>query len=331
MIADLYSVQERGKANSIFTIGAIFGPVLGPILGGIIAQRADWRWVYWVLTIACGAATCAVAVVYRETNPAVILRRKAQSLAASEGRSHLVSAYDHDPDGVSQRKPTLMKRGFFRPITFLVTSPVVPLLALYISFVFGLLYLILTTVTQVFITNYGWSIELCGLANLGLGLGFAVGLVVIARTSDATVVRLTKANNNVYKPEMRLATCIMFAFFVPISFFWYGWSADKQVHWVVPIIGMAPFGFGMMGIFATIQTYIIDIGGQYAASVLAGLTTTRCIFATFLPLAAPSMYSSLGLGWGNSLLGFIGIALIPAPILIYKYGGILRERYPLRS
>lgn len=39
------------------------------------------------------------------------------------------------------------------------------------------------------------------------------------------------------------------------------------------------------------------------------------------------MYASLGLGWGNSLLGFIAIGLgIPAPILLWKFGQKLREK-----
>jgi len=41
------------------------------------------------------------------------------------------------------------------------------------------------------------------------------------------------------------------------------------------------------------------------------------------------MYEDLGLGWGNSLLGFIALALIPAPLLIYKSGGKIRKRFPI--
>jgi hypothetical protein len=42
------------------------------------------------------------------------------------------------------------------------------------------------------------------------------------------------------------------------------------------------------------------------------------------------MYEALGLGWGNSLLGFIAIALIPAPAAIYKYGGRIRKGHPIK-
>lgn len=96
-----------------------------------------------------------------------------------------------------------------------------------------------------------------------------------------------------------------------------------------PVIGPIPFGFGMMGIFVPIQTYFIDVGGRYAASAVAALTSCRCLFGGLLPLAGPKMFSSLGLGWGNSLLGFIALGLIPAPALIYRFGGAIRKRFPV--
>lgn len=109
----------------------------------------------------------------------------------------------------------------------------------------------------------------------------------------------------------------------------YGWSTHFHTHWIVPIIGLLPFGFGMMGIFAPIQTYLIDSFPRYAASAVAGLTAIRCLFGAVLPLAGPTMYESLGLGWGNSLLGFLAIAMIPFPAIIYKYGAVVRNKWPV--
>ena len=84
-----------------------------------------------------------------------------------------------------------------------------------------------------------------------------------------------------------------------------------------------------MGIFIPIQTYAIDSFPAFAASAIAALTVTRSLFGAFLPLAGPPMYSALGLGWGNSVLGFIAIGLIPAPLLIYKFGGRIRKDHPI--
>ncbi|PKX91396.1 MFS transporter [Aspergillus novofumigatus IBT 16806] len=290
IISDLFPIAQRRRANAVFSIGPLFGPVIGPIIGGFIAERAGWRWVYWVLLCACGVVTLGNVVLNSETNPVVLIRRKTEKLRRTESPG---------------------------------TPPILLLLAVYMSFVFGMLYLLFTTLTSLYEGVYHWP------PILEWGVGFLLGLIVVAKTSDATVVRLTKANNNVYEPEMRLASSVIFAFLIPVSFFWYGWTADKHVHWIAPLIGLAPFAFGMMGIFLPIQTYFIDVGGAYAASAVAGLTTLRCLFGAFLPLAGPSMCSTLGLGWGNSLLGLLSLGLIPAPALIYRYGGLVRKKFPI--
>ncbi|KAL3479574.1 MFS general substrate transporter [Aspergillus californicus] len=323
IIADLFPLAQRGRANAMFTVGPLFGPVIGPIIGGFIAQRAGWRWVYWTLLIACGVMATVNLVFGQETNYSV-LRERARKQLLAPGKADTETG-----SRVKENAVFGVIRGMSRPVRIVVSSPILALLALYISFIFGLLYLLFTTITALFTTNYGWPVELAGLAYLGIGFGFGLGLLVVAKTSDATVTRLTKSNGDVYVPEMRLASCLYYALFIPGSFFWYGWTAEKQVHWIVPIIGLAPFGFGMMGIFASIQTYFIDVSGPFAASAVAGLVITRCIFGAFLPLAGPSMYEALGLGWGNSLLGFISLGLTPAPALIYRYGRALREKYPI--
>jgi MFS family permease len=105
---------------------------------------------------------------------------------------------------------------------------------------------------------------------------------------------------------------------------------NNPPQWIVPIIGLIPFGFGMMGIFIPIQTYVIDSFPLFAASGIAALTVSRSLFGAFLPLAGPAMYESLGYGWGNSVLGFIALALIPAPLAIFKFGGRVRKKYPVK-
>jgi hypothetical protein len=37
------------------------------------------------------------------------------------------------------------------------------------------------------------------------------------------------------------------------------------------------------------------------------------------------MYQTLGLGWGNSLLAFIALALTPLPFIFYRYGERIRN------
>ncbi|EEA19316.1 hypothetical protein TMatcc_009453 [Talaromyces marneffei ATCC 18224] len=329
IISDLFTTQQRGLAASAYTFGALFGPIIGPMIGGFIAQRAGWRWAYWVALCAAGVVSVGNIFLSAETSPTILLRRKTNRLRKELTRPELQSVLDAK-SGTDTSSILVLRRGMIRPLRMLFLTPILLCLSTYVAFVFGLLYLLFTTLTSLYINTYHWQPELCGLAYLGLGLGCMTGIITVAKTSDATIIRLTKANNGVYEPEMRLASCVLFALFVPISFFWYGWSADYAVHWIVPILGLIPFGFGMMGILIPVQTYFIDVGGHFAASALSGLTAFRCLFGGLLPLAGPKMYEALGLGWGNSLLGFLSLGLIPVPAIIYKYGGAIRKKWPIQ-
>ena len=73
-----------------------------------------------------------------------------------------------------------------------------------------------------------------------------------------------------------------------------------------------------------ITAYIVDAYPMHASSAIAATSILRASAGALLPLAGPKMYATLGLGWGNSLLGFIAIALLPAPILIRRYGEAIR-------
>jgi MFS family permease len=172
VIADLFPIQQRGLANTMFVLGPLFGPVIGPIMGGFIAQRAGWRWVYWVLLMACGCLTVGFVIVGKETNASVLIRRKTKKLMKETGRTDLKSAYDEAKSDRELKVRAVLLAGLIRPFRMIFSSPILPLLALYISFVFGLVYLIFTTVTGLFMEQYGWSPELCGLSFLGVGLGF---------------------------------------------------------------------------------------------------------------------------------------------------------------
>ncbi|KAF9887546.1 hypothetical protein FE257_010124 [Aspergillus nanangensis] len=326
VVSDLFEPEQRGLAMSVFSFGPLFGPVLGPICGGFIAQGPGWRWIFWVLVIAGGTFTGLVIIFNRETNPVILIERKTRKLRQELGQPQLRSCYKKTNDTGPTNKALFLLHKLTTPLRLLSHSLIITLIALYIAIVYGCLYLLFTTVTAVFQNTYHWHVSISGLSYLGLGLGFVVGQIVFGLLSDRIIVRLKERNNGVFEPEMRLPLCIPFAFFVPISFFWYGWSVQAPTHWIVPIIGLFPFGVGMVGIFATLQTYVIDSYPRYAASGIAAITVTRSLFGALLPLAGPYMYRALGYGWGNSLLGFVALALIPMPMVFYRYGRVLRER-----
>ncbi|KAM0246714.1 hypothetical protein ACHAQJ_010112 [Trichoderma viride] len=328
ILADMFPVTSRGKAMTIWMMGPIAGPTLSPVIGGFVSETIGWRWVHWLSCIPATVIVVTMIFLSRETNHQVLIARKTEKLRKELSRPELRSCYT-DPDAPVLSKRQILLLGLVRPIKMLFRSPNILGLSLFISFAFGCLYLLYNTIPTVFEGSYGWSLGISGLVYIALLVGYAIGLLSFAYLSDSTVIRMTAANGGVYEPEMRLPGCVWFALALPITFFWYGWSADKAVHWIVPTIGLVPFGIGILGVLLPIQTYIVDAYPQYAASGLAALSVVRNSVAAFLPLAGPQLYKNLGVGWGNSVLGFIAIAMIPIPALIYKYGKWIRLRYPI--
>lgn len=74
----------------------------------------------------------------------------------------------------------------------------------------------------------------------------------------------------------------------------------------------------------SVSTYLVDAFTVYAASAMAANTVFRSLAGALLPLAGPRMYETLGLGWGNSLLGFIALAFCALPVVFWVYGERIR-------
>lgn len=333
-IADLFIQQERGGAMAIFALGPLLGPVIGPVAGGFLSEAEGWRWVFWVITIAVcdiplfcvsyanigqGGVFSIISLVFmRETYEPVLLARRVKELQKETGNPNLRSKLD---PGISQKE--FFIRAIVRPCKMLIFSPIVLIFSIYMAVVYGYLYLLFTTLTLVFELDYGFSQGTVGLTFLGIGIGSMLGIVIFGALSDRLVKALSKGGE--MKPEYRLPPLIPGSLFIPMGLFWYGWSAQHHLHWIMPIIGTMWVGFGMLATFMPIQTYLVDAFTVHAASAIAANTVLRSAVGAFLPLAGPAMYKALGLGWGNSLLGFIAIALAPISIFFYKYGERVRK------
>ncbi|KAJ3496300.1 hypothetical protein NLG97_g2754 [Lecanicillium saksenae] len=324
-ISDCFRVEERGRGLAIWSVGFVVGPSLGPLLGAFVTETIGWRWDGWIVLIP-GILVTVSLLFCPETNHKVLMRRKVARMKQLLGRDDLRSCYDTAE--VLPTRSQILINGMMRPAKMMILSPIVVALSIHISFLYGTLYLLFNTISTVFHGSYGWNLGVSGLAYIPLGLGFCFGLILFGAFSDRTIIRQTRQNSGVFIPEMRLAQATLYASMIPISFFWYGWSTHYTVHWIVPLLGLVPFAVGIVGLWQRYQAYLIDaVGPQFAASALAAFSVLRSTVAAFLPLAGPSMFSNLGLGWGNSLLGFITLAMIPIPILLQRKGAWLRSKY----
>jgi len=318
-VADMMKPEDRGLAMSLWACGALIGPVIGPVCGGFLSQAAGWRWIFWVLAIAIGVVSIAAAPIIRETYAPVLLERKTRRLRKETGNPNLRSKLE-------QNLPPkeVFIRAIARPTKLLFLSPICGLMSLYMAVVYGILYLLFTTFTFVFQQSYGFSESTVGLTFLGIGIGNFIGLAALGYSSDRVLKHLMARNGGQAKPEYRLPPLIYGSPFIPIGLFIYGWTAQYEIHYIVPLFGTLIVGIGMIAAFMAVNTYLIDAFTLYAASAIAANTILRSILGAVFPLFGLQMYNALGLGWGNSLLGFVSLALCAIPVLFYYYGEKLR-------
>jgi MFS family permease len=263
-------------------------------------------------------------VAMRETNATALLLKKAKRLRKETGNEKLQAESELD-----KAAGQTMLRSIVRPTKLLLFSPIVLLLSLYTGIIFGLIFLLFTTFPTVFEGVYGFDAGLAGLAYLGLGLGMVMGLVLFGVMSDKLLGQ--ERGDSVAKPEMRLILMKYLAPVTPLGCFLYGWAAYYHLHWIFPIIGTLIIGLGALFVVMPAQVYLVDAFGSHAAaSVLAANLVVRSPFGAFLVLTAPPLYTTLGLGWGNSVLGFICLIFTPVPWLFYRYGESLRTKFVVK-
>jgi multidrug resistance protein len=324
-IADMFPPQQRAGAMAIWSIGPLLGPVIGPVCGGFLVEHLSWRWVFWIMVIFGSAFGILLLLVGRETYHPILLEKKAAALRKSTGNPALRSnlAKDIPPREIFLRAVT-------RPLKMLFLSPIVGMMALYVAVNYGILYLFFTTVTFVFEGKYHFSSGAVGLSYIGVGVGMIVGMACLGIMSDR-IIRAQQAKGDV-KPEHRLPLILTLpgAIGLPIGVFVYGWTTYYGVHWIVPIVATSLIGVGNLTAMMTIQTYLVDAFTLHAASAIAANTVLRSVFGAVLPLCGLSMYDKLGLGWGNSLLGFVSMAFIPVPVFFLFYGERIRTRFQVQ-
>lgn len=86
-----------------------------------------------------------------------------------------------------------------------------------------------------------------GLVYAGLMAGFAAGVALSATVMDRLAMRRSeREGGGGHKPENRLVPIVYASPLIPAGLLLYGWSLQAGLHFVVPIVGSALVGAGMV-------------------------------------------------------------------------------------
>ncbi|RFU31865.1 hypothetical protein B7463_g4454, partial [Scytalidium lignicola] len=323
VFSDMFNNRTRGLAITVFSVMVFSGPLLGPFVGGFIVEgHLGWRWTEWLTAILGGSAFVIDILFLEETYPPVILISKATELRRRT-KNWGIHAKQEEIE-VDFRE--LITKNFSRPMRLLFTEPIVLLLSIYMSFIYGLLYLFLSAYPIVFQEIHGFSPGVGGLPYFGMVVGQLIAAIYIILTQPSYNRKLA-ANNDVPIPEWRLPPVIVGGVSFSIGLFWFGWTGyTKDIHWIVPTLSGLCTGFGLLAIFLQALNYLVDAYLMFAASAIAGNTFLRSLAGAGFPLFSQYMFASLHVNWTGTLLGCVAAVLVPIPIIFYYYGAAIRKR-----
>lgn len=321
-LSDIWDPIPRAYAICVFASGAFTGPVAGPIIGGFLTESSlGWRWTAWMTMILTGLFGAIGLICIRETSAARILQVRAKRLRKQTGDQSLHSKADEKPLTFSR----FMTVYLIRPFVMLALEPILGLITAYMSFLYGVLYLLFVAYPFSFRNERGWSLGVSSLPFAAFIVGITVGAATMAYSTRTNFTRAFKKYGKVI-PEERLPPVIINAIALPIGLFWFAWTSDPDITWVPQVIASGVLGMSMLVTFWQCINYVIDCYGFYSNSAISVNTFIRSIAGAVFPLFAWDMYEKLGVNWATSLLGFICAAFVPVPVLFYYYGARIRAK-----
>lgn len=287
-----------------------------------------------------------------------ILRRRAENLRRETGNNQYYTESERVGlvDG-EKSTSTILTRALTRPLRLLIFHPIIQVSALLSGFNYGILYIVLSTFSELWTSQYHQSVEISGLHYITCSLGELAGSQIGAALMDYLYKR---RQPNKSTPESRIPLMFPAYIIAWLGTLAYGWMAAYRLHWfavdVSVFIMMLGMQFGgmpstfllpliplsriqptplvtpnllmeLLTLRITVMAYIIDAYGEHTSSVMASVQFYKSLMAFLFPLFAPSMYTGLGYGWGNSALALVGSLLtFSLSAFIWKYGARLRAK-----
>jgi len=246
----------------IFYLGPLCGPLFAPIIGGALGAGLGWRSTQWFLVIYGGITLIFIVFALPETlhRPTKDTQTLDQSAAQATNFS-AVETTDKSIRPVTLQRSTTrastiqqtktllvhLRQIFLDPlkiITWLRFPPVL-LTVYYASITFGVLYILNISIQSTFAAQpYSFSTLIIGLLYIPNSAGYLLTSLFGGKWIDSIMAREAKKAGRydergrlVLRPMDRMKENAWIAAFLwPSALIIYGWTVQKGVHWIVPMI-----------------------------------------------------------------------------------------------
>lgn len=320
-LADLWRTEERGVPMAAFSAAPFIGPAIGPLVGGFLSDAAGWRWLYWIQLILAGIVWVLITFTVPETYAPTILAKRAKKMRASTNDATHVTEQDLDERPFTERLWIFL----VRPVQLLFLEPIVFLVSVYMSVLYGLLYMFFVAFPIIYQEGKGYTAGITGLMFIPLAIGVVLSALCAPFVNKHYLYVSAKYNGSP-PAEVRLIPMMISCWCIPIGLFIFAWTSYPDLSYWGPMMGGFPVGFGFIFLYNSANNYLVDSYQHQAASALAAKTFLRSFWGAGVVLFTTQMYGRLGYQWASSLLAFIALACCAIPYVFYFFGATIRKR-----
>ena len=345
LVGDTCVPAERGFYMSWATLGDLLGPSISPIAGGLIAQKLNWHWIFWVLLILglCFFVpllfflpeTCRAVVGNGSIPPPILnmslsdhIRRRSrneqegrveqQQLQIERGRSKL---------RVPNPCPTLEIAGNLESFLLLLTN----------AFARACFYAITTDASASFHGIYGFNDVQVSLIFIPIGVGGVASSLVMAKLIDWNFKRherrvsmpgtMREAQDledfPIEKARLELGLPLYLA--AASLVITYGWLLEARVSIAGPIVVLFGTSFVLSASMQVLSTLMVDLWPGRSGAATAANNLFRCEMGAIASAAIQPMINAMGRGWAYTTLALISAASTPFLAFIIKCGMARRK------
>lgn len=351
-IGDLFcSSDEASQPMALFVFSANAGPSIGGIVGEAIVENSNlgYKWIF-IINIIIGVFFIVGMCFIPETLPRIVIEER----TAMEGRdvpavvwrefgyfkdmclfktASYKSLYEQKLAEEGDEAIVVEKVNAWNELRFvalqalkmMVTEPIIIVLSLYNGFAYGILFLYMDGIFDVFVDNNGLSPILAEVTYLNFVVG--VAFVLLLQPIQTWLFKRDRLKNGgLPRPEARFLISLVTVWGFPLGLFWFAFTSDGSVNYWSPIVAGFVLALADPLLWLAMLSYIID---SYSASGLSNSAIAAFCIPSFaiagcLAHAGVAMFTNMSTTWAVATVGFISIGVVVVVYVFYFFGPKLR-------
>ncbi|EIW77228.1 MFS general substrate transporter [Coniophora puteana RWD-64-598 SS2] len=290
---------------------------LATLIGGYINAALGWRWIFWISAIVGGSLAVPYILFVPETRSGALLAARARRLRKETGDQSIRALSE------LQRRTwrDILVESLIRPVKMLFTEPAVLLFGFWDGLSYGLVFVLFQAFPPIY-ALHGFDETKSGLLFIAPYIGVWIAMFCYPLQLRAEERAMIKRGEK--DPEASLKWGLVAAVMFPVAMWWFAWTIQPSIPWVVSIIANMILGFTGHIIFIVASVYVIEGYGVYASSAVSGQSFLREAMSASLSVVGATFYEKVGHSQASSILAVIATLMMPMPFVFYKYGKQIR-------